>query len=303
MEGFNWKSVDLNLLVAFQALYQTHSVSEAAIKCHVSQSAMSHSLQRLRTMLGDPLFQRVSSSMQPTQRAHSVSPHIDQILSVVQNELVADKPFSAEKYDGVWKIGLTDYAEQLFAPSIYDHLSQFSANAQVSFTHVDRATYQQIAESAQLDVLIGSISGLDSHFLSEHLYQEQHVCLYDPSKLTFSSPMTLEEFTQVDHALVSPDGALATGVDAKLKKMSKSRRVAVSSRNFLTVQQLIVGRELICIVPKRSVYSQQLCAVKPPVDVANFDIDLIYAKSQKYAAKNRWLREQVIDVIRGIANH
>lgn len=303
MEGFNWKSVDLNLLVAFQALYQTHSVSEAAIKCHVSQSAMSHSLQRLRTMLGDPLFQRVSSSMQPTQRAHSVSPHIDQILSVVQNELVADKPFSAEKYDGVWKIGLTDYAEQLFAPLIYDHLSLISVNAQVSFTHVDRANYRQIAELAQLDVLIGSISGLDSHFVSEHLYQEQHVCLYDPSKLSFSTPMTIEEFTQVDHALVSPDGSLATAVDAKLKKMAKSRRVAVSSRNFLTVQQLILGRELICIVPKRSVYSQQLCAVKPPVDVANFDIDLIYAKSQKYAAKNRWLREQVIDVIRGIANH
>ena len=57
MKEFNWKGIDLNLLVAFQALYNTQSVSLAAQQCYVSQSAMSHTLQRLRALFDDPLFE------------------------------------------------------------------------------------------------------------------------------------------------------------------------------------------------------------------------------------------------------
>lgn len=55
MKEFNWKGIDLNLLVAFQALYRAKSVSLAAEQCYVSQSAMSHTLQRMRTLFDDPL--------------------------------------------------------------------------------------------------------------------------------------------------------------------------------------------------------------------------------------------------------
>lgn len=51
MADFNWKGIDLNLLIALQALYKTNSVSKAAERCYVSQSAMSHSLQRLRKLV------------------------------------------------------------------------------------------------------------------------------------------------------------------------------------------------------------------------------------------------------------
>ncbi|CAH0541179.1 LysR family transcriptional regulator [Vibrio marisflavi] len=301
MQNYNWKGVDLNLLVSFQALYQTHSVSEAAKRCYVSQSAMSHSLQRLRVLFDDLLFQRVASSMQPTQRAHNISSYIDQILATIQHDLLKEKPFSAQEFDGVWRIGLTDYAEQLFAAPIYDCLNQRSAQSQVSFIHVDRSNYTRVAKEQQLDLIIGSITDLNSEFTSEHLYQEEHVCLYDPVKLVFQNPMTLEEFVQVEHALVSPDGALATAVDNKLNKLGQKRRVAASSRNFLTVQRLVIGRKMICIVPKRSVSNTLLSCVKPPVDVPNFDIELIYYKSQENSPKSTWLREQIAAVIHTVA--
>ncbi|MEF1231413.1 LysR family transcriptional regulator, partial [Vibrio fortis] len=117
MASFNWKGIDLNLLIALQALYKTNSVSRAAERCFVSQSAMSHSLQRLRKLFDDPLFERVGSRMEPTERAIELSHSVDLLLAQIQTDILRAKPFNPQTYDGVWKIGLTDYAEQMFGPS------------------------------------------------------------------------------------------------------------------------------------------------------------------------------------------
>ena len=94
VKEFNWKGVDLNLLVAFQALYQTNSVSAAAEQCFVSQSAMSHTLQRMRTLFDDPLFERVGASMQPTRHAQEIAPVIDKLLGSIKNDLLVKKHFT-----------------------------------------------------------------------------------------------------------------------------------------------------------------------------------------------------------------
>jgi DNA-binding transcriptional LysR family regulator len=301
MKQFKWKDVDLNLLVALQALYQNQSVSHAAEQCYVSQSAMSHTLQRLRLLFDDPLFRRVGIRMEPTQRAHDIAPIVDGLLHAIRNDLLTQTSFSVEAYQDVWKIGLTDYAEQLFAPALYDAIKRSSPLSQVSFYNVNRSNYKQVAEQEQIDVLIGSIDNPDQLFVAEKLYSEEHLCLFDPKALPFSEVISLEQFTSVEHALVSPDGNLQTRVDSELAKRGYQRRVTVASRNFLTVRRLLLGRELLCIVPKRfaetEMYSHSLMALQPPIPVAGFDISCLCLKAQQHEAKNRWLRKLVRQII------
>ncbi len=301
VKEFNWKGVDLNLLVAFQALYQTKSVSLAAEQCFVSQSAMSHTLQRMRSLFDDPLFERVGSKMEPTLRSHEIAPLIDKLLGSIKNDLLIKKHFTSQEYQGAWRIGLTDYAEQLFAPQLYDALKQASPLSQVSFYNVNRSNYLEIAESEKLDVVIGSIENLNRRFLSQHLYTEQHLCLFDPLSVDLPTPLTLEAFVSIEHALVSPDGSLQTQVDKRLAKLGYERRVGVASRNFLTVRRLLIGRKLICIVPKRfaemETHSHGLMAVSTPVEVPDFDIRLLYLKANQYEEKNVCLREVVAKVV------
>ncbi|MFB9214808.1 LysR family transcriptional regulator [Vibrio sinaloensis] len=301
MKEFNWKGVDLNLLVAFQALYQTKSVSLAAEQCFISQSAMSHTLQRMRSLFDDPLFERVGIKMEPTRRAREVAPIIDRLLGSIKNDLLTKKHFSPAQYQGAWRIGLTDYAEQLFAPQLYDQLKQVSPLSQVSFYNVNRSNYLDIAESEELDVIIGSIENLNRRFLSQHLYTEQHKCLFDPRSVKLSLPLTLDKFVSVEHALVSPDGSLQTQVDQRLAKLGYERRVGVASRNFLTVRRLLIGRELICIVPKRfaemETASHGLVAVDTPIEVPDFDIRLLYLKANQYEEKSLCIRDVVAQVV------
>jgi len=301
MNGVKWKDVDLNLMVAFQALYKTNSVSMAAERCFISQSAMSHTLQRIRTLFDDSLFTRVGIHMEPTQRAHEIAPVIEELLHAIQTKLLIKPAFFASEFDGIWKIGLTDYAEQLFAPSIYDEIKAQSPKSQIGFYNVNRGNYRQMVESETIDIVIGSIESLDKKFISDHLYTEDHLCLFDPDSVSFRTSLSVEEFISIEHALVSPDGHLQTKIDNELSKLGLERRVSVASRNFLTIRRLLLGRELICIVPKRfaetEMYSHALMALPPPIPVSSFDIKLVYLKSVQQENKNSWLRQLISNII------
>ncbi|NRF31715.1 LysR family transcriptional regulator [Vibrio coralliilyticus] len=301
MKEFNWKGIDLNLLVAFQALYNTQSVSLAAQQCYVSQSAMSHTLQRLRALFDDPLFERIGTRMEPTQRSHDMAPVVHNLLASIKNDLLTKQHFVPQEYSGTWKIGLTDYAEQLFAAPLYDAIKRHSPLSQISFYNVNRSNYQDIADSEHLDMVIGSITNHGSRYLSQRLYTEQHLCLYDPQCFEVELPMTLEQFVSVEHALVSPDGNLQTQVDERLAKLGLQRRVGVASRNFLTIRRLLIGRKLICIVPKRfaemEMYSHSLQAVEPPIEVPDFEIKMLFLKALNSDEKNTWVRHVVAETI------
>src|SRR5471032_3215147 len=78
----NLKSVDLNLLIAFDALMSERSVSRAAAKLGITQSAVSHALKRLRIMFGDPLMRRGSRGMEPTERALSLQQPVKGVLAI-----------------------------------------------------------------------------------------------------------------------------------------------------------------------------------------------------------------------------
>ncbi|MFA0039755.1 LysR family transcriptional regulator [Vibrio sp. 10N.261.52.A1] len=302
MADFNWKGIDLNLLIALQALYKTNSVSKAAERCYVSQSAMSHSLQRLRKLFDDPLFERVGSKMEATERAIELSSTVDALLNTIQSEVLLSKSFDVATYKGTWKIGLTDYAEQMFGPMIFDFIKQSSPSSQVAFFNVNRTNYQNVFEEAKLDIVIGSFGEVPKLYRTKHLYTEQHVCLLDESVLDIELPISLQSFVSVEHALVSPSGELKTAVDAKLAALGYTRKVAIASSNFLTVKRLISGRKLLCIVPKLVARNGantegSLVAVAPPIDVPDFDIQLVYRKGKHLDDKNSHLRDVISQAV------
>ncbi|CAH7003136.1 LysR family transcriptional regulator [Vibrio chagasii] len=305
MADFNWKGIDLNLLIALQALYKTNSVSKAAERCYVSQSAMSHSLQRLRKLFDDPLFERVGSKMEATDRAIELSSTVDALLNTIQSEVLLSKSFDVTTYQGSWKIGLTDYAEQMFAPVLFDLIKQSSPDSQIALFNVNRANYQRVFEDSKLDMAIGSFGEVSKLYRTKHLYTEQHVCLLDNSVLSIEEPMSLVQFASVGHALVSPAGVIKTGVDSRLAELGLSRKVVIASSNFLTVKRLIRGRELLCIVPKLVARNdiegeEALLAVKPPIDVPDFDIQLVYRKAKHLDDKNKLLRRLITEAVSSV---
>ncbi|GAB3479665.1 LysR family transcriptional regulator [Marinomonas epiphytica] len=297
MKQFNWKNIDLNLLVAFQTLYRTKSVSKAAKECYISQSAMSHTLQRLRSLFDDSLFHRKGAQMQPTRKAREIYPIIEHWLETIKHQLFTEQEFIPNQFNGTWRIGLTDYAEQLFSAHLFDAIRHHSPNASISFYNVNKQNYLTMFEEENLDIVIGSITPDTNEFQVETLYIEDHLCLYDPSQLALGKEISATQFASIDHALVSADGRTHTQVDEELKKFDLQRNVVFTARNFLTVRQVVSGRKLICVLPKHFAQTSQdslpLAAIPLPVPLPTFEINLIFYKNFQEKQPFQWLSSHV----------
>lgn len=300
-DEIQWRNIDLNLLVTFSYLYRYRSVSVAAENSFVSQSAMSHSLSRLRLLFEDPLFERKGHKMDPTEHAHKIAPTVHRLLDSIAKDLLTKSTFDPENYSGVCRIGLTDYAEFIFAPLLYDEIHRRAPEAQISFINVDRSNYIARTEQDKLDLVIGSMPVLDDNFDSLYLYTEKHVCLCDKQVLKGEQQLSLQAFAGIEQALVSPDGNLKTQVDQKLAEYGLSRKVTVASRNFLTIRHLLKHRDLIAIVPEKMAlaegFADGLVTMTPPVPVADFDISMLWHTSRTNDEKGIWLRKAVAELI------
>ncbi|WP_212668805.1 LysR family transcriptional regulator [Pseudoalteromonas sp. NBT06-2] len=177
MKEFNWRAIDLNLLVVFNALVEEKSVSKAAEKLNISQSAMSHSLSRLRTLLDDPLFERQGHIMVPSQKSIDLTPVIASILNQISQQVLRTGAFEPKEFNSTFKIGLTDYAELLFAPILFDVISCLAPQSQICFYHVDKSNFEQVFKAHHLDLMLGSINNEYKNFNRAHVYTERHVCL------------------------------------------------------------------------------------------------------------------------------
>lgn len=297
----NWRGVDLNLLIAFAALMDTRSVTKAANELAIGQSAMSHNLSRLRNLLNDPLFERHGHQMLPTQTALEHATTVDTILSLVTNELLRPSTFIPADFCGTFKIGLTDYAELLFAPALYDAIHHQAPQCQLSFFNVDRHSYHSDFNQHRIDVVIGSMTDMGKDIEHQYLYTEDHVCLYDRRATGLNNNVTLDQYRHHPHALVSPDGKLTTQVDDQLQRQGFERQVAVGSHNFLTIRHLLSGRDLICVVSRLmaqlDILNDQLTQCPPPVAIADFDIRLLWLHRNSNHPRNQWLRQVVAKTV------
>ncbi|MEJ2764040.1 LysR substrate-binding domain-containing protein [Photobacterium sp. MCCC 1A19761] len=297
MDTINWRGVDLNLLIAFAALMETGSVTKAADKLSIGQSAMSHNLSRLRTLINDPLFERRGHHMVATDKARELAPIIEQVLGLITTEILQPKAFSPETYQGTIRLGLTDYAELLFAPALFDAILGQAPQCQLSFYKVDRHNYQAMMDDQDIHLVIGSMTQLPRELDSQYLYTDDHVCLFDSQATGLRAPIDLARYIETPQALVTPDGQLASAVDQQLRAQGLSRHIAVGSGNFLTIRHLLTGRNLLCVVStlmaRIAIFDDQLTQCPPPVTIPDFDINLIWQKRNANHPRLIWLRQCV----------
>jgi DNA-binding transcriptional LysR family regulator len=300
-KDINWRGVDLNLLVAFSALMETRSVTKAAAKLSIGQSAMSHNLSRLRLLLNDPLFERQGHQMIATQHAIELSSTIENILNLVMTQVLRPDDFDSQHYQGTFRIGLTDYAELLFAPALFDAISRQAPKCQLSFCNVDRHNYINSFNDKNLDVVIGSMTDLPKELESQYLYTEDHVCLFDQSATGLTIPVSLARYIITPQALVSPDGKLASPIDNQLQEQGFKRHIALGSSNFLTIRHLLKDRNLLCVVSrlmaKIDIFNDNLTQCKPPVDIPDFHINMLWLRRNSTHQRMEWLRQIVSETV------
>jgi LysR family transcriptional regulator, mexEF-oprN operon transcriptional activator len=289
---------DLNLLVAFDALLAEGSVTRAAERVGIGQSAMSHALGRLRRLLKDELFVRAPEGMKPTPRAVSLAEPIRITLSAIQEMLLQGQGFDPAEAERTFLLGMPDSIEVVLLPRLLAHLEAEAPKIRVRVRSIDRF---EVLEQLDRDRLHLGIAGLLTegtiHHKRRRLYVTNYLCLYDPARLSLAPPLTVEDYLAVSHVLGSPRGDAHGVVDDALASLGLRRTIAVVTPHFAAVPFLLKGARLLSTVPERParLFAEQFgLATSPvPVPLPDSDVSMLWHASYDHDPAHRWLRGTV----------
>lgn len=299
------RQLDLNLLLAFDILVQEASVTQAAEKLNMSQSAMSHALKRLRAVLKDPILIRTSQrQMEVTPYALEISPQVRQILAEIQETLLAKDEFNPATAQEDFRIATNDYVEATLSTNLLQQLTQQAPGIQIRVKGLNKDAVLTALDDNSIDLFIGAGLDLKRWHVQEALYQEEFVCI-----LQSDCPLTelsLEQYVERTHILVSFQDDFRGIGDLILEQQQQSRHVVWSTPHFMVVPFLLANSDCVALLPKRMA---ERCAkemglklLPPPIDVTGFTVSMIWHQRHNNRPQHQWLRKQFLIAAKQLAD-
>lgn len=296
MHRIHSRRFDLNLLKTLAVLLEERQVSRAAARLNLTQSAVSHALQRLRDQFDDPLLVRQGQVMVPTPRAEHLQNDVDGVLTAI-DRMVGPVEFEPQAARGIVRIATTDYGSSIILPHVVRALADAAPKLTVAYSDLSEHTFEQLS-SGFIDL---ALSGQESHggMQSETLFTERFVIMVRRDHPCRTDPMTLDDYTRWPHVVVDLVHSRLLGLDRRLKRLGRARTIAVRVPHFLAAPFLAQHSDLLVPVPERMApfYSSLLGLrrLEPPteVDIGRFDYVQLWDARRSADPVHRWLRSQV----------
>ena len=290
------RSVDLNLLVAFDALYCERSVTGAAARLGLRQPAMSEALARLRRLFDDPLFVRASGAMQPTPKAEAMRPALSEGLDLLRSALGQAIAFAPDSSRRTFTIGSTDYTSAVLLPPLVAILRREAEGVDLRVVGYDKDMVGPMLDRGEMDLALGVFPDPPQGAVKVALFVERFVGVArrDHPALR-DGPPGLAAFMALPQALVSVRRDVSGAVDKALKQAGHNRRAVVVTPHMGALPQILVASDLIAALPARAaeVLDEQLQRFDLPLDIPSWSVEMLWSPAARRDQANQWLREKV----------
>ncbi|MGD2179691.1 LysR family transcriptional regulator [Lusitaniella coriacea] len=299
----NLRQLDLNLLVALDALITEASVTRAAEKLDMSQSAMSYSLKRLRVILNDEILVRTSRKMEVTTYARQIGDRVRQILTEIQSTLLENEVFNPAMAKKIFKIAASDYVEATIGTRLIGQLTNKAPGIRIRISNLAKETVMNVLDNNQLDIVINPQLSLKSWHVKEDLYREEFVCVVRGDDSLTELPIT--DYLDQNHILVSMRDDFQGAGDKILERQQQSRQVIWSTSHFMTVPFLLANSDCAALLPKRMAQqcakAMNLRLFAPPIEIDGFTVSMVWHQRNNNNPQHQWLRQQIIDAAQNIS--
>lgn len=240
--------IDLNLLVAFDALMTDRSVTAAAQRLSIGQPAMSSTLARLRRLLNDPVLVRDGRTMVATPLAESLVIPVGEVLVQVREMLWARKPFAPEREQRTFRVMTSEYAAIALVHPLMVALRTEAPNIRLSI-HTMSPDFAHQLRHNQLDlVIVPSRIFPQQSFSRQELYKERYVLAVDGSNPEIGEEISIEQFSAMPY-LATQWGSEPSLVDAELDRLGIPRQIEVTT-GFGLAPLILSGTLLITLIPE-----------------------------------------------------
>ncbi len=290
----NLRSIDLNLLVALDALLTERHVTKAAGRVGLSQPTMSNALNRLRAMFEDELLVRTTTGMKPTPRATELAEPLRQVLRQVERVMASDAAFDPLRTD-TFTIRMSDILACLLLPKL---AAARPAGSRIAYStiHLSPSLTVDALERDEIDVAVSMGLEHSASIRSETLLRDRMVCLMRDGHPIERGRLTFKRFIAQEHMKVSMSPTDLRFVDDVLAESGHRRTIALNVPHWLIVPHVLKRTDLLAVMPRHLaavLMDDDLRMEDLPFESAPFDWMLYWHRRYDQSNANGWLRDRV----------
>jgi len=300
----NLASLDLNLLVALDALLREVSVSRAADRIGLSQPATSHALRRLREVMGDPLLVRAGPRMELTPRAEVLREPLAAALAQVRG-LFEEDVFDPATSRRQFKAMIPDVCTSVLLPGIVKRLEAEAPHVRLTLAPFRTPGMITPDFARALDLIIAYQDHDFPGFHRERLYTDSDALAVRRGRPGAHRLSMLDGFLAARHVAVVSRGMAADPIDTWLEELGHRREVVLTTPTYLQALEVTARTDLVAFVPSRLIAAAGadlgLRRLDPPLDTGHDEQDLLHPARLHTDPASIWLRRLVLEVGRGQA--
>jgi DNA-binding transcriptional LysR family regulator len=271
------------------------AVTAAAQRLGVSQSAVSHMLDKLRLILDDPLFVRAGRGIAPTPRAVTLVNDIRPLLESMKH--LADRPeFDPASRTDEFVIAASGYQRELILPPLIHKIRKLAPGLRLKITD-SRFWEVDMFRKGQCDLMITPAAPDGLEFIQRKLFKDNWVCFYDPDS---GSPEKLDDYLKRPHAKVVFTSDESSALDKMLESQSLSRHIALRVSSFSALPALMRGSDIVIALPYHigDTIMRDFAHCPLPVSLPEFSVYLVWHTGQNANPLNEWIRQELVQIVR-----
>ncbi len=292
----NIRSVDLNLLVALDALLNELHVTRAAERVGLSQPAMSNALSRLRHVFRDELLVRTPQGMQATPRARELAEPVRQVLRSIERVFDGDAGFEPASSDRRFTIRLSDLLGRMLLPALIENLAASAPDVRFDVVHLPPQRTTAALEGDEIDLAVSMGLEHAASIQSEPLMEDRMVCMMRREHPVAFGELTPDAFLAAKHLKVSMSPTDVRFADDVLSRLGKTRNIVLNLPHWMLVPHVLERSDLISVMPRlfaRAIAGHGLTMRDLPLPSLPFDWTVYWHRRNEGSDALRWLRRKL----------
>lgn len=297
--------IDLNLLVALQALLEEQNVSRAAERLYITQSAMSKTLSRLREMFDDPLFTRSSHGMVPSPLAIELHAQLEDLLQRMDS-LIGSHDLSPANFKGRFRICAVDHFALPVIPNLMQVVLREAPELLVRLSQDIDSQFRDMAEG-RVDLAIGSRRmEYDEDIVMETLCITRPVFLLrseHPLK-SLENPgwRDILQYPEITLKELSSEGSRLSSLRSRVARYLNLKGFALETPDYLTALETLAYSDAFMVAPRLSLEFVKATGAISSVELPGWEkqepveVVMNYHKRTQNSPLHMWMRSQIKEI-------
>ncbi|NND01132.1 MAG: LysR family transcriptional regulator [Gammaproteobacteria bacterium] len=293
------QQLDFNLLKVFHTLYLEQNMTRTAEILHVTPSAVSHAIKRLREVLDDPLFRRSQNKMLPSPACQRMAPAIIETLTRLQQILQQWGEFNPLRSDHNFTIGMHDAVEPSVLPALATTLAKQAPHVTFCSVQVNRSNLGKDLASGHIDIALDVAFPVKRPVRHMVLFENEFVVMMRKGH-PLAAGLNRENYLVADHLIVSNRPSGMTVEDILIQDKNLVRQTTIRCQNYFAAKELLKNSDQLLTIPMlvaRQFRETDLLVQDMPLKLPGFATHMYWHENSQDDAALSWLRKVIADLL------